>query len=73
MKLPNKIYDIMKWLVVICIPALTVAYCGLDAVFGWGYADVVAKVSAIICTLIGSLIGISTAEYNREMQPPDEQ
>lgn len=73
MKLPNKIYDIMKWLVVICIPALTVAYCGLDAVFGWGYADVVAKVSAIICTLIGSLIGISTAEYNREKQPPDEQ
>ena len=65
MKLPDSVYTVLKWLVVICIPALTVAYCGLDAVFSWGYADVVAKVSAIVCTLIGSLIGISTAEYNR--------
>lgn len=65
MALPGKIYDVLKWLVVICIPALTVAYTGLDACFGWGYADTVAKVSAIVCTLIGSLIGISTAEYNK--------
>lgn len=65
MVLPGKVYDALKWLVVICIPSFTVAYCGLDAVFGWGYADVVAKVSAIVCTLIGSLIGISTAEYNK--------
>jgi hypothetical protein len=43
----------------------TTAYVGLDAIFKWGYADTVAKVSAIVCTLIGSLIGISTAEYNR--------
>ena len=65
MKLPDKIYTILKWLVVICIPALTTAYCGLDAVFMWGYADTVAKVSAIVCTLLGALIGISTAEYNK--------
>ena len=65
MKLPDSVYTVLKWLVVICIPALTVAYTGLDACFGWGYADTVAKVSAIVCTLIGSLIGISTAEYNR--------
>jgi hypothetical protein len=62
------VYTVLKWLVVICIPALTVAYCGLDSVFGWGYSDTVAKVSAIVCTLIGSLIGISTAEYNKSQK-----
>ena len=66
MKLPDKVYDVMKWLVLVCLPALTVAYVGLDSVFGWGYADVVAKVSAIICTLLGTLLGISTAQYNKE-------
>ena len=71
MKLPNKVYDILKWIVMVCIPALTTAYVGLDSVFGWGYADVVAKVSAIVCTLIGALIGISTAQYNKS-QPPQE-
>jgi len=71
MKLPNRIYDVLKWVVMVCIPALTTAYVGLDSVFGWGYADMVAKVSAIVCTLIGALIGISTAQYNKE-QPPQE-
>lgn len=65
MKLPNKVYDVLKWVVLVCIPALTTAYVGLDALFCWGYGDVVAKVSAIVCALIGSLVGISTAEYNR--------
>jgi hypothetical protein len=65
MKLSDRWYNVLKWLVLVCFPALTTAYVGLDAIFKWGYADTVAKVSAIVCTLIGSLIGISTAEYNK--------
>ena len=68
MKLSDSAYNVLKWLVLVCIPALTTAYVGLDSVFGWGYADMVAKVSAIVCTLIGALIGISTAEYNKDKQ-----
>ena len=68
----NKLYDWLKWLVVICIPALTVAYVGLDSLFGWGYGDIVAKCSAILCTLLGTLLGISTAQYNQKNQPPLE-
>lgn len=66
MKLPNKVYDVLKWLVLVCIPALTVAYVGLSAIWGWPYADEVAKTSAVICTLLGALLGISTAQYNKE-------
>lgn len=65
MKLPDKWYDALKWIVLICIPALTTAYVGLDKLFSWGYAAEVAQVSAIVCTLIGALLGISTAEYNK--------
>lgn len=66
MKLPEKWYLCLKWLVLVCIPALTTAYVGLDSVFAWGYGDTVAKVSAILCTLLGALIGISTAEYYKD-------
>ena len=66
MKLPNKIYDYLKWIVMICIPALTTAYCGLAAIWGWPYTDEVAKTSAVVCTLLGALLGISTAEYNKD-------
>lgn len=65
MCLPDKVYDVLKWVVLVVIPACTTAYVGLDSVFSWGYGDVVAKVSAIICALIGSIIGISTAQYNK--------
>ena len=65
MALPDSVYTVLKWLVLVCIPACTTAYVGLDSLFGWGYGDTVAKVSAIVCTLLGALIGISTAEYNR--------
>ena len=66
MKLSNKAYDILKWLVCIVIPALTTAYVGLAGVWGWSCPDEIAKTSAIVCTLLGALLGISTAQYNKD-------
>lgn len=61
--LPGKIYDVLKWLDIVAIPAITVAYVGLAAVWGWPYATEVAKTSAVICTMIGTLLGVSSVEY----------
>ena len=66
MKLPNKVYDVLKWVVVIVIPALTTAYVGLSMIWGFPYADKIAKTSAVVCTLLGAILGISTIEYNKE-------
>ena len=65
MKLNDKIYDILKWVVMVVIPALTTAYVGLSAIWGFPFAEEVAKTSAVICTLLGALLGISTAQYNK--------
>lgn len=66
MKLPDKVYDALKWICMICIPALATAYVGLAAVWGWPFADEVAKTAAVVCTLLGALLGISTAQYNKD-------
>ena len=71
MMLPNSWYDVLKWAVMIAIPALTTAYVGLSGIWGWPYATEVAKTSAVICTLLGALLGISTAQYNKQ-EPPDK-
>ena len=71
MKLPDNVYNILKWLTMICIPALTTAYVGLSAVWGWPYATEIAKTSAVVCTLLGALLGISTATYNAEKNDKD--
>lgn len=68
MTLPDKLYDILKWVTMIVLPALATAYVGLAAVWGWPYADAIAKTVAIVCTLLGALLGISTAQYNKEQK-----
>lgn len=65
MQLPDKVYDILKWLVLVVIPALTTFYAVCDKVFGWGYAETVTTISAALCTCIGAIVGVSTAQYNK--------
>lgn len=63
MKLPDKLYDILKWIVLIAIPALTSAYVELAGTWGLPCPEQIMKTSIIVCALIGALLGISTAEY----------
>jgi hypothetical protein len=71
MMIPNSLYDTLKWIVMIVIPALTTAYVGLSGIWGWPYAEEVAKTSAVVCVLLGALLGISTVQYNKQ-EPPDK-
>ena len=73
MRINSKIFDVLKWVVMVCIPAFTTAFVGLDAVFNWGCGEIVAKVSAIVCTLLGTLLGLSSITYYKEQQPPNEE
>lgn len=66
MKLSNKVYDVLKWLCLIALPAVSVFYAALDNAFGWGYVQQVGTVLAAVETFIGALIGVSTAAYNGE-------
>lgn len=66
MKLPDKIYTILKWITLIVIPALSAAYTGLASIWGWPYAGEIAKTATVICTLLGALLGISTATYYKD-------
>jgi len=61
----SKIYDALKWTVMILIPAATTAYVGLSAIWGWPYAEEVAKTSAVICAFLGAILGISNIQYNK--------
>ena len=72
MLLNDRLHDILKWCDLVLIPALATAYVGLSSVWGWPYADEVAKTTAVVCTLLGALLGISTAQYNKQ-QPPDNE
>lgn len=65
MKLNDKTYDVLKWIVCIVVPAITTCYLSLAGIWGWPYGDEIAKTSAAICTALGIILGISTAQYNK--------
>lgn len=65
MMLTNKVYDVLKWLVLVAIPAGTTLYVAIAAIWGFPYADEVAKTSAAICVFLGAVLGVSTAQYNK--------
>lgn len=73
MTLPNHVYDVLKWVVIIAIPAFTIAYVSLSEIWGWPYASEIAKTSAAITALLGALLGISTAQYNKSKPPQQEE
>lgn len=66
MRLPDKVYQILKWICLICLPALAVFYFTLSKIWGLPYgAEIPATINAV-AVLIGALIGISQISYNKE-------
>lgn len=66
MKLSNKVFDALKWIAQILLPALGTAYVGLAAIWHWPFADEVAKTIMIVDLFLGTLLGISTIQYQTE-------
>ena len=58
--LPDSAYDKIKYIVTIVIPALGLLYVGLAGVWGWPFADEMARSIAIVETFLCSIMGIST-------------
>ena len=65
MKLPDKLYDILKWIAVIVIPALCVLISTVFKAWGLPYAEPISTTVAAIGLFIGALIGVSTVAYSK--------
>ena len=66
MKLPDKLYNVLKWICLIALPALAVFYFTLAKIWGLPYeAEIPATINAV-AVLIGALIGISQITINKE-------
>ena len=61
MKISNKLYDILKWVVIIVLPAVATLYA---AVWAWPYANEVVTTITAADTFLGAVLCISAATYN---------
>lgn len=66
MRLNDRVYDWLKWICLIALPALAVLYFTLAKIWGLPYgAEITATINAI-ALFIGALIGVSQISINKE-------
>lgn len=60
--IPNKLYDILKWVGLLVLPALATLVQTVGTAVGFEYAEVSATIITAVGTFIGVIIGASTAK-----------
>lgn len=66
MKLPDKAYNILKWIALIALPAFSWFYQLLADTWGLPYSSQIATTLSGLGTLIGILIGVSALAIRKE-------
>lgn len=70
MILPDKVYDVLKWIALIALDAVGVCYKTLALIWGWPFGEEVLSTCAALSVLIGALIGVSTAQFYKDHNLP---
>lgn len=68
MKLDNKTYDVLKWIAQILLPAIGTLYFALSKIWGLPFSTEIVGTISAIDVFLGALLGISTANYNKEIE-----
>lgn len=71
MRLSNKTYDILKFIVITVLPALTTLWLTIASIWHIPYGEPIGATMGAITVFLGALIGISSKNYNEEVQEDD--
>ena len=61
----NKMYDVLKWIALIGLPAIGTLYFALSGIWGFPYAEQVVGTITAGDTFLGAVLGISSAQYKK--------
>lgn len=67
MKMSNKVYDVLKYVAQIVLPALSVLYLALAGLWNLPYPEAISGTIMAIDTFLGALLKISTDAYNKNI------
>lgn len=61
----NKVYDILKWIAMVALPAVATLYFALAGIWGFPYGEEIVGTITAVDTFLGVLLGISAVKYNK--------
>lgn len=68
MILKNKVYDVLKWIAQILLPALGTLYFAIARIWNLPYSEEIVATITAVDLFLGALLGISTIQYNKSLK-----
>lgn len=59
----NKVYDILKWIALVVLPALASLYIGLGQFWNIPYPEQISGTIMLVDAFLGTILGISSIQY----------
>ena len=62
----NKVYDVLKWIAMVVLPAIATLYFALAGIWCFPYGEEIVGTITAVDTFLGALLGISSVQYNKK-------
>jgi hypothetical protein len=62
----NKLYDILKWILLVAVAPTIALITGLGELYGFDTTLIVGTIS-LVATFLGALLGVSNVKYNKRV------
>ncbi len=66
MKLPNKLFDVLKWVAILFLPALAILIRSIFAIWQLPFGSELSDTIIALQVFLGAILGVSTLNYNKE-------
>lgn len=63
----NKVYDALKWIALIVLPAIAILYESLAGIWGLPYGEQIPDTITAIDLFLGVVLGVSNATYTKKI------
>jgi len=70
MNMPNKVYDVLKFIAQIVLPAIATFYVTIASIWGLPLGDEISRTVMAIDTLLGAVLMISSSKYKEDVHIP---
>jgi uncharacterized membrane protein YfbV (UPF0208 family) len=66
MKIPNNVYDVLKWIAILFLPALAILVRTVFAIWQIPYGEQISATILAFQVFLGGILGVSSIQYKKE-------
>ena len=68
MTMSNKVYDVLKWIAMVVLPAAGTLYSALAALWGFPYGEQIVGTIVAVDAFLGTILQISNVNYKKNAE-----